>query len=660
MAESGKSKDEVTVGPRKFQIRGTLGRGGFSEVYAGVDKETGKRVALKMMFDVQNDEVTYKQTCDEIKMMRRLTHPGLIKLLGYDLHAKHGSRNCVILVQELAPNRELFEYLLHSKKTFSENLVMYVMNSIFKAIEFMHDKGIAHRDLKPENILLDKDFNLKIADFGFAKFFNKNGQAVKMRTELGTRGYMAPEISKNSNVPRSQRKSYDQKVDVFALGVIMFICSAGFPPFRQTNSEDWWFDKIMKKEWHYFWKAHERKATLSPLAKKCLEGMIAAEPADRMDIKQLLAHDFLTNNPVGKIMDKGKYQNEMKDRYANVKKAIQKAKMKKKEGGDRDIAGSLLDSDFKKKFDDFGAFVPASFLCQNDIRAAIYKAPEAEVYSSCTNACIKHIESRQELGAQAERAISSDLDAHWKQFEASQLKEAFSNGTAEEIIPFLPENFQNKEEFVKFLNTCVIGEDIDIPMSAIEEYQQYDQSDDLDLFQPEEMENTPGCYHVRFGFGTLLHLMKQLYAKGGGEDAREKLDKDKFIELSGIEGDAEHGRAVITYTVTESMVLSDQDGEEEYNLSDEIKLELKMWKLDNKQEGRVVVDDAQLQGDDDSNVFIYQSDPNVSRPKETEVPGFVLTIKELKKDDALPLFLDMIPVCVEKLLKDSEIFELTY
>lgn len=246
---------EVQVGPRTFQIRGTLGRGGFSVVYAGSDSETSKKVALKMMFDVKPDEndATYKQTCDEIKMMRKLQHKNLIKLLGYDLHATFTGRPCVILVQELAPNRELFEYLLHSKSKFDERLVMYVMNNVLDAISFMHSKGVAHRDLKPENILLDKEFTLKIADFGFAKYFFKHDQRMKMRTELGTRGYMAPEISRNAaEASRANRRSYDEKVDTFALGVILFICASGFPPFRQTNSEDWWFDKIMKEQWNFF------------------------------------------------------------------------------------------------------------------------------------------------------------------------------------------------------------------------------------------------------------------------------------------------------------------------------------------------------------------------------------------------------------------------
>lgn len=202
----------------------------------GVDSETSKRVALKIMFvKCDQNDPTYKQTCAEIKMMRKLTYPSIIKLLGYDLHSEYQGKNCVILVQELAPHCELFDYLMHAQKSFSEQLVMYIMHSIFDAIDFMHSQGIAHRDLKPENILLDKDFNLKIADFGFATYFQRDEKRIALRTELGTRGYMAPEIEKTHR--------YGEKVDTFALGVIMFICAAGFPPFRKTNNSDWWFEK---------------------------------------------------------------------------------------------------------------------------------------------------------------------------------------------------------------------------------------------------------------------------------------------------------------------------------------------------------------------------------------------------------------------------------
>eukprot|EP00494_Astrolonche_serrata_P027086 UN27349 len=66
-----------------------------------------------------------------------------------------------------------------------------------------------------------------------------------MRTELGTKGYMAPEML--------QSKKYDgEKVDIFAAGVILFICLAGFPPLQNATREDWWFDKLQKRNTNYF------------------------------------------------------------------------------------------------------------------------------------------------------------------------------------------------------------------------------------------------------------------------------------------------------------------------------------------------------------------------------------------------------------------------
>jgi p70 ribosomal S6 kinase len=183
-----------------------------------------------MMFDVKPDEndATYKQTCDEIKMMRKLQHKNLIKLLGYDLHAKYSGRPCVILVQELAPNRELFEYLLHSQQTFSERLVMYIMTSVFDAINFMHSRGVAHRDLKPENILLDGDGNIKITDFGLCKE-SVFGEGTT-NTFCGTIEYMAPEVI--------IRKGHNRSADWWSLGVVLYDMLNGGPPFTGKDRQE--------------------------------------------------------------------------------------------------------------------------------------------------------------------------------------------------------------------------------------------------------------------------------------------------------------------------------------------------------------------------------------------------------------------------------------
>jgi len=272
--------EEVKVGNRTYALGSVLGVGGFSEVCKGVDKETRKRVALKIMYSGKCSGSEMKnqliQVQKEIKAMKQLSHPNLIRLLGYDLKCTVKKQKAIVMVQQLAPKGELFDYLMYTKK-FEENQANALFKQLIAGLEAMHKKGIAHRDLKPENVLFDNQFNLKLADFGFAYVFQK-GEAPKtaMRTELGTKGYMAPEIINN--------KKYTEKADIFAAGVILFIMLAGFPPFQNAVAKDWWFDKLMKGKYKLFWMAHERTAKFSANAKDILQKMLAPKEKDRLDV----------------------------------------------------------------------------------------------------------------------------------------------------------------------------------------------------------------------------------------------------------------------------------------------------------------------------------------------------------------------------------------
>merc|ERR1719510_2417439 len=281
------SVSNIQVGNRTYDLGDILGVGGFSEVRKGVDQETRKRVALKIMYqDGQGQDLKSQlfQVQQEIKAMKKLNHPNLIRLLGYDLKCKVGDRKAIVMVQQLAPKGELFDYLMYTKK-FDEHQANALFKQLIAGLEAMHKKGIAHRDLKPENVLFDNQFNLKLADFGFAYVFQKGeGPKTSMRTELGTKGYMAPEIINN--------KKYTEKVDIFAAGVILFIMLAGFPPFQNANEKDWWFDKITKKKYKLFWMAHERTANFSKTAKDLLVHMLAAKQSDRFDVHQVQQHPF--------------------------------------------------------------------------------------------------------------------------------------------------------------------------------------------------------------------------------------------------------------------------------------------------------------------------------------------------------------------------------
>ena len=91
----------------------------------------------------------------------------------------------------------------------------------------MHGKKIVHRDLKPENLMLEKEnhWDLKVIDFGLSRVFNKD---KKMNQRLGTPYYVAPEVLK---------KRYDEKCDIWSIGIILHILLTGNPPFLGRNDE---------------------------------------------------------------------------------------------------------------------------------------------------------------------------------------------------------------------------------------------------------------------------------------------------------------------------------------------------------------------------------------------------------------------------------------
>jgi len=106
----------------------------------------------------------------------------------------------------------------------------------------MHNKQVVHRDLKLENILVDENMDLKVADFGFACYKNINS----LNSYRGTMTYMAPEIKEG--------KQYDgTQVDVFSMGVILFIIVQGIFPFKEARTEEYFYNLLCTGQIDKYW-----------------------------------------------------------------------------------------------------------------------------------------------------------------------------------------------------------------------------------------------------------------------------------------------------------------------------------------------------------------------------------------------------------------------
>lgn len=101
------------------------------------------------------------------------------------------------MVLELAQGGELFDFVALGGR-LPEGIARFYFAQLIGTLKYAHDKGVAHRDLKPENIMLDRSFNMKIVDFGFAAPINGRDGSGLLQTQLGTHSYMAPEIHSGS------------------------------------------------------------------------------------------------------------------------------------------------------------------------------------------------------------------------------------------------------------------------------------------------------------------------------------------------------------------------------------------------------------------------------------------------------------------------------
>ena len=171
----------------------------------------------------------------EIAVLMSVSHPSMLCLKD-TFNEKDG----VYLVLELAAEGELFNWIV-MKQRLSEAETRKVFVQLFQGVKYLvsphiifmlcrgadsaqHERNIVHRDIKPENILvIDKELNVKLADFGLAKII---GEESFTTTLCGTPSYVAPEILEQGN-----RRRYTRAVDVWSLGVVLYICLCGFPPF---------------------------------------------------------------------------------------------------------------------------------------------------------------------------------------------------------------------------------------------------------------------------------------------------------------------------------------------------------------------------------------------------------------------------------------------
>ncbi|RDW65373.1 putative protein kinase Eg22 [Coleophoma crateriformis] len=272
---------EQPVAPKQFhlgmfEIGRPLGKGKFGRVYLARERSSGFVCALKVLHknEIQQGKVE-KQVRREIEIQSNLRHPNVLQLYGHF----HDSKR-IFLILEFAGKGELYKHLRRENRFPEWKAAQYVAQ-MAAALKYLHKKHVMHRDIKPENILVGIHGELKISDFGWSVHAPNN----RRNTMCGTLDYLPPEMIK----PGSQDNYYNEKVDLWSLGVLTYEFLVGEAPFEDTPVMTQ--RRIARGEMTV-------PSFVSAEAKDLIKRLLVLDPEKRIPLEQVQKHPWIIKHCV--------------------------------------------------------------------------------------------------------------------------------------------------------------------------------------------------------------------------------------------------------------------------------------------------------------------------------------------------------------------------
>jgi len=280
-----------------YEVGDELGSGTDSRVFACWHCQTGEQFAVKVVnlqrMRLMGDLEAHVSRLDrEVRILRQLRHPRIVNLQGF-----HRTDDSYFLVMERVKGGELFNRIVLNK-SLTEVEARHVFHQLLEGVGYMHSKSIIHRDLKPENILIvdsrPADHNaaevlldVKIADFGLSKIIHDGASLAK--TCVGTPQYWAPEVL---NTQRDGG-TYDQAVDLWGLGAVLFVMLCGRYPFDGKRVP---LDEQIRTAAFNMGSAKWRSSSES--AKNLICGLLKVDASKRLHLDDCLCHPWVLGRSV--------------------------------------------------------------------------------------------------------------------------------------------------------------------------------------------------------------------------------------------------------------------------------------------------------------------------------------------------------------------------
>ncbi|GAA5881930.1 hypothetical protein JCM16303_003472 [Sporobolomyces ruberrimus] len=274
-----KHDSEVTsVGP--WRIGKTVGEGSSGRVKLVKHKHTGQYAAVKIIPKPHTQRARPEKSDKvllgiekEIVIMKLIEHPNVLRLMDV---WETGSE--LYLIMEYVEGGELFDYLVKRGKLHADEALHY-FQQIISGVDYCHRFNICHRDLKPENLLLDKEKNIKIADFGMAAL-ERGGQLLE--TSCGSPHYASPEIVAGLNYHGSSS-------DIWSCGIILYALLTGTLPFDHPDVRSL-LQRVKLGRYNM-------PSWLPADAQDLIRRMLEVDPEKRITMEEIQAHPWVTRNP---------------------------------------------------------------------------------------------------------------------------------------------------------------------------------------------------------------------------------------------------------------------------------------------------------------------------------------------------------------------------
>ncbi|KAA8497106.1 putative myosin light chain kinase [Porphyridium purpureum] len=260
-----------------YDLGKMIGSGAYGQVYEAKRKADGKTCAAKAVSKLTAARKELQYLARETAIMKKLDHPHCVETL--DIFDSDGK---IWFVMELLKGGELFD-IVSEMHHFTEAQAVEVARQIVSGIAYLHANKIVHRDIKPENVLcVNRTFPLqcKITDFGLSNFLpDTPDTSLALKSYVGTPNYVAPEVM--------LQRPYGPAVDIFAVGVVLYILLCGRFPFYGERDDEYLArcrrgPKFLDKYW----------AGVSEDAKDLIVKMTAYDPNERPSAEEVLEHSW--------------------------------------------------------------------------------------------------------------------------------------------------------------------------------------------------------------------------------------------------------------------------------------------------------------------------------------------------------------------------------